>query len=83
MSSRQGSMYDFSFSSRAFRLRLRLKKNRPTRSEMKTIPPITPPTIAPVLAFLSLVVEELGEELDEVPDGKPVEVFDAEDGASC
>ena len=37
-------------------LRLRLKKKRARRSEMRTTP-VTPPMIAPV----GLVVEELGE----------------------
>jgi hypothetical protein len=42
-----------------------LKKNRARRSEMRTSPPITLPII---------VVEELGEELVELPDGTLVEV---------
>ena len=76
-------MYDFSLSACALLLlRLRLKKNRARRSEMRT-PPIKPPMIG----FLSMVVEELGEELDELPDGKLVDVGvlfeDVEYGASC
>jgi hypothetical protein len=65
-------------------LRIRLKKKRARRSEMRTSPPITPPMIA----FVGLVVEELGEELDELPDGTLVKVLvgvleDVEDVPSC
>ena len=42
-------VYDISLSACDLRLlRLRLKKNRARRSEMRTNPPITPPMIAPV-----------------------------------
>ena len=70
---REGSMGDFSLGSSSLRLlRLRMKKNRAMRSEMKTTPPITPPMIG----LLLMVVEELGEEL--------VVLFeDVEDDASC
>lgn len=48
-------------------LRIRLKKNRATRrSEMRTIPPIMPPMIAPVgflLGVVVLVEEATGGEL--------------------
>jgi hypothetical protein len=57
-----------------------LKKKRARRREMRTSPPITPPMIASV----GWEVEELGEELDELPDGTLVEigVFE-DDGPTC
>ena len=88
----EGTVDDITLSAFNLRLlRLRLKKKRARRSEMRTSPPITPPMIASV-GVLSLLlaarVEELGEELDELPDGMlvkvPVGVFeDVEDVSSC
>ena len=53
-----GEGYGLSSSASDLRsLRLRLKKNRARRTEIRTIPPITPPMIASVGL--------LGEELDE------------------
>ena len=53
--SREASMYDFSLSTCTCRLlRLRMKKNRARKGEMRTSPPITPPMIAPI-GFLSMV----------------------------
>ena len=74
------------FSACDFRLlRLQMKKNRARRSEIRTSPPITPPMIAAV-GLLLMVVEGLGGEIDELPDGMLVEVRvlfeDVEDGAS-
>jgi hypothetical protein len=75
-------------------LRLRLKKNRASRSEMRTNPPIPPPMISSV-GFLWMGVEELDGpttfdvELDELDDASgtliDIEVLfeDVEDGASC
>ena len=55
----EGTVYDFSPSACDLRLlRLRLKKNRAKRRQMRTSPPITPPIIG-------MVVEELGGELDK------------------
>jgi hypothetical protein len=58
-----------------------LKKNRVRRSEMRTNPPIMPPTIASVGFEVEL------DELDELPDGALVDIEvmfdDVEDGASC
>jgi hypothetical protein len=66
-----------------------LKKNRTRRREMRAAdPPITLPMIALSVVLLRLVVEEPGEELDELPDGTLVEVTvgvfeDVLDGPSC
>jgi hypothetical protein len=81
----EGTVCDISLSACGIQfLRLRLKKKRARRRKMRTSPPITPPMIASVgVLWLPVGVEELGEELDEVPDGTPVEVVkDVEDVSS-
>ena len=50
-------------------LRLRLKKNRARRSKMRMSPPTTPPMIG-----VLLMVVELDDEFEELPDGTLVEV---------
>jgi len=78
----EGTLFDFSVSSRALRLLcLRMRKNRARRSEMRTTPPITPPMIT------SVGFPGGAEELDgsELPDGILLVVMfeDVEDDASC
>ena len=69
----EGPMDDIPLSACDLRLlRLRLKKKRAGRSEMTTSPPITPAMIESV----GLVVEELDEESDELPDGTLVGMFE-------
>ena len=85
----EGPVDDISLSACDLRLlRLRLRKKRAGRSEMTTSPPITPAMIESV----GLVVEELDEESDELPDGTLVGMFedveervfeDVEDGPTC
>lgn len=50
-------------------LRLRSKKNRARRSKMRMSPPTTPPMIG-----VLLMVVELDDEFEELPDGTLVEV---------